>query len=214
MGKPLNPKGRKNDPPRPARRERPGRASPPSRPARKGRFLGSKAFWRLAAVAGLIVLVGVPVLADLMQGQFGGIADFDSLVAQGNAYYDEALRAQDRNDWNRAAQMFAGAAQAYERALALRPADADVRTSLGTVYYYQGQLEGNSSLVERAVQTWQEALSYEPDRPQTLLNLGIGYIYLGRNEEALVAWKRVLEVAPDSTYARQAQDLLEKYGGK
>ncbi len=191
---------------------RPARRAP--RPARKsrGRFLGSKAFWRLAAVAGLILLVGVPVLADLMQGQVGGVADFDALVAQGNAYYDEGQRAWDQGNWDRAAQMFTEAASFYERALALRPADTDVRTDLGTVYYYRGVLEDNPSQVEKAVRTWQEALSYEPDKPQTLLNLGIGYNYLGRSEEAVAVWQRVLEVAPNSAYAQEAQRLIEQYG--
>ncbi len=196
--------------PRPARSRHIGRSKPSPRPARKGRFLGSKAFWRLAAVAGLILLVGVPVLADLMQGQGGEVVDFDGLVAQGNAYYDEGLRVQ--GDRTRAAQMFARAADFYERALALRPADTDVRIQLGTAYYYQGTLEENPSLVEKAVWTWQETLSYEPDKAQALLNLGIGYIYLGRREEATAVWQRVIEVAPNSTYAQEAQRLIEQYG--
>ncbi|MGB9722463.1 MAG: tetratricopeptide repeat protein [Chloroflexia bacterium] len=200
--------------PRPARRERPGRPSLSSRPARKGkgRFLGSKAFWRLAAVVGLVILVGVPVLADLMQGRGGEVADFDGLVSQGHAYYEEALRAWDRGDRTRAARMFAGAADSYERALTLRPADADVRTELGTVYYYQGVLEDNPSRVEKAVQAWQTALSYEPDLPRALLNLGVGYTYLGRKEEAVALWQRVIEVAPDAPEAQEARRLLEEYG--
>lgn len=211
---PRPPKGRKvgfqaRSNSRPSRRERPGR--PSSRPARKGRFLGSKAFWRLAAVVGLIVLVGVPVLADLMQGQVGEVNDFDGLVAQGDALYSEGLRAWDQGNRERASQMFARAADSYERALALRPADADVHIELGTVYYYQGVLEENSSLVEKAVSTWQAALSYEPDKPQALLNLGIGYTYLGRKEEAMALWQRVIEVAPNSTYAQEAQRLIEQH---
>ncbi len=204
---------RPDDTLRPARRERPGRAPSPSRPTRKGkgRFLGSKAFWRLAAVAGLILLVGVPVLADLMQGQVGEVLDFDGLVAQGNAYYDEGLRAWNQGNRDRASQMFARAADSYERALALRPADTGVRTILGAVYYQQGEVEGNPALVEKAVQTWQVALSYKPDEPQVLLYLGIGYRDLGRKEEALAMWRRVIEVAPESAYAQKAQSLIEQY---
>lgn len=210
---PRPPKGRKvgfqaRSNSRPSRRERPGR--PSSRPARKGRFLGSKAFWRLAAVVGLIVLVGVPVLADLMQGQVGEVNDFDGLVAQGDALYSEGLRAWE-SDRARAVQMFAKAADSYERALALRPSDAQVRTALGRVYYSRGWLEENPSLVEKAVQTWQIALSYEPNQPEALLNLGIGYAYLGRKEEAMALWQRVIEVAPNSTYAQEAQRLIEQH---
>jgi cytochrome c-type biogenesis protein CcmH/NrfG len=53
--------------------------------------------------------------------------DFDSLVRLGDLYYD--------------GQQFPNAIQYYERALVIHPENPDVRTDLGTAYWYTGNAD-------------------------------------------------------------------------
>src|SRR5512146_1216370 len=77
--------------------------------------------------------------------------DYDSLVKLGNLFYD--------------GQQFPNAAQYYERALAIHPESADVRTDVATAYWYAGN-------ADRALAEMQISLKYRPGHPQTLFNLG------------------------------------------
>jgi cytochrome c-type biogenesis protein CcmH/NrfG len=62
--------------------------------------------------------------------------DADALVHLGNAAYD--------------AREFAQAADAYEKALKLRPNDPNVMTDLGTAYRYEGEVDKALELFRRA----------------------------------------------------------------
>lgn len=75
--------------------------------------------------------------------------DYDALVVLGNAAYD--------------AREFAQAAEAYEKALALHPADANVMTDLGTAYRNEGQ-------VEKALAMFRKARAADPKHWQSLYN--------------------------------------------
>ena len=77
--------------------------------------------------------------------------DFDSLVKLGNLFYD--------------GKEFPGAIQYYERALAIHPDNPDVRTDMGTAYWYTGN-------AEKAMAAMETSLKYRPGHPQTLFNLG------------------------------------------
>jgi Tfp pilus assembly protein PilF len=77
--------------------------------------------------------------------------DYDSLVKLGNVFYD--------------GQQFANAIQYYERALAIHPDNADVRTDMGTAYWYAGD-------ANKALSAMETSLKYRPGHPQTLFNLG------------------------------------------
>jgi cytochrome c-type biogenesis protein CcmH/NrfG len=77
--------------------------------------------------------------------------DFDSLVKLGNLYYD--------------GQQFPNAIQYYERALLIHPENPDVRTDMGTAYWYTGN-------AEKALASMETSLKYRPGHPQTLFNLG------------------------------------------
>src|ERR1700758_750992 len=53
--------------------------------------------------------------------------DYDSLIKLGNLFYD--------------GQQFATAIQYYERALTIHPENPDVRTDMGTAYFYNGNAD-------------------------------------------------------------------------
>jgi cytochrome c-type biogenesis protein CcmH/NrfG len=75
--------------------------------------------------------------------------DYDALVLLGNAAYD--------------AREFAQAADAYERALKIRPNDPNVMTDLGTAYRNEGQ-------VEKALELFRKARAADPKHWQSLYN--------------------------------------------
>ncbi|MBN1485953.1 MAG: tetratricopeptide repeat protein [Chloroflexia bacterium] len=179
------------------------------------------------AVVGVLVLIVPTVLIALEQGRSGtqdpqvaallarlesNPDDLEALISLGNLYFEEGVYWWDQNDMGRSLDAFERAAAYYESALRLEPDNADVRTDLGTMYYYQGQLRDSAEWLQAAVREWELALAYEPDKIETLYNLGIGYLALDQIEQARAMWQRVIEVAPDSADAQRAQQMLDQYG--
>lgn len=214
---------------RPARWQREQAKGRRSSSSDGGRFFGSKLFWRLAAIVAVIVMVVPttlmalvgdepavedPQLAELLARLEQDPDDFATLVELGNYHYELGLSWSDRGDDSQALDAFEAAAAYYERALRQDPADSGVRTDLGTMHYYQGLLRDDPALTQQAIQEWQVALSYEPNRPETLLNLGIGYLVLDEVGQAVAVWQMVIEIAPGSEHAQQARQLIEQYGGR
>lgn len=143
--------------PRPERRGR--KASRPVRrekPARRGghstRFWRNKWFWRAAAVLGLIVLVGVPVVAELTQvwrtspeEEWDAILqrlnrnpdDTAALMDLGDIYYRQGQAWRNQGNYENAVAHFVYAADSYARVLQLQPgneaAAAAVRLALHDV---------------------------------------------------------------------------------
>jgi tetratricopeptide (TPR) repeat protein len=105
------------------------------------------------------------------------------LTNLGNVYYD--------------AQQYATAVDYYGRALAVQPADASVRTDMGTAYWYLGNADA-------ALTAFHQALRDSPNNPNTLFNLGL-VEWQGKKDgaAALAAWKQLLAAHPD--YAGRAQ---------
>jgi len=223
-------KGEDSYAPRPARRSRAAgrpRRSTSSRGAKGGRFFERKNLGRLAALAAILILVVPTVLVAVVQTRPSGTIDpaeylarleenpddLAALVALGNHYYDEGLAWWNQGDGDLALQSFAVAAGYYEQAVRQDPANTDMRTDLGTMYFYQGSLWPDSTLVDQAIQTWSEVLALEPDKVEAIYNLGVAYDYQGQSSMALAAWQRVIEVAPGSDYARDAQRRIEEIRG-
>jgi Flp pilus assembly protein TadD len=127
------------------------------------------------------------------------------------------------------------AIQNYRRSLEHNPFDADTRNNLGLIYYRRGELESarveieeairlqpqfsdacyNLGLVlyrqkdlEGAVGFFQRALSNDPEYHRARFNLGVAYFELGKNELAEEQWLRLLELAPGTSIAQQAQENL------
>ena len=127
-----------------------------------------------------------PLLAAVRQNP----NDFDSLVKLGNIYYD--------------GQQFANSIQYYERALAIHPENVDVRTDMGTAYWYSGN-------ADKALSELQASLKYKPGHPQTLFNLGwVRWQGKADAKGAVEAWEQLLKANPD--YPQK--DQVEKYIAK
>ena len=95
----------------------------------------------------------------------------------GNIYYD--------------AQQFPTAIDFYQRALKVAPANADVRTDMATAYWYNGN-------ADTAIAEFQKSLTYEPNKANTLFNLGI-VEFQGKMDvdKAVAAWQKLLDTNPN-----------------
>jgi tetratricopeptide (TPR) repeat protein len=110
-------------------------------------------------------------------------------VQLGNTYFD-AERYPDAIKW-------------YEQALTIDPKNADASTDLGVSYYY-------SNRSDDALKQFENSLRLDPKHAKTLLNKGI-VLAFGKQDlsGAAEAWRKVVELAPNSPEAQAAQRGLE-----
>src|ERR1017187_222865 len=101
----------------------------------------------------------------------------DLLASIGNFYYD--------------AQQYPVAVDYYGRALKAKPADAAVRTDMGTAYWYMGN-------ADTAIAEFNKALTYTPNNPNTLFNLGL-VKWKGKMDSAgaIADWEKLLATSPN-----------------
>lgn len=118
--------------------------------------------------------------------------DAMSLIALGNAYYDEGKWPQ--------------ATDTYARALAVEPKNVDVRTDMGTALYYQGK-------AQEAIDAYHLALKEKPDHLNAHMNLGIVYRSTGNSVDAKAHWTKAMSLAQDPEVQKQLKVLLGSVGG-
>ena len=130
------------------------------------------------------------VAAPLLEAVKKDPNDFASLVKLGNIYYD--------------GQQFPDAIQYYERALVLHPENADVRTDMGTAYWYQGN-------ADKAVMELEKSLKYRPGYAQALFNLGV-VRWQGKTDPkgAVQAWQELLKANPNYPQRQQVEQFIQK----
>jgi cytochrome c-type biogenesis protein CcmH/NrfG len=125
-----------------------------------------------------------PVLAELKNKP----NDRELVVKAGNIFYD--------------AQQYPVAIKYYEEALKLDPKDANVRTDLGTAYYYLGD-------ADRALTEISQSLKDQPNHAQSLLNLGlIKWQSKMDINGAVVAWQKLLDTNPNYEQAPMIKQMI------
>jgi len=99
------------------------------------------------------------------------------LASIGNFYYD--------------AQQYSTAVDYYGRALKAKPSDAAVRTDMATAYWYMGN-------ADTAIAEFNKSLTYEPNKPNTLFNLGL-VKWQGKMDinGAVADWEKLLATNPN-----------------
>jgi tetratricopeptide (TPR) repeat protein/TolB-like protein len=103
-------------------------------------------------------------------------------------------------------RLFDQAVEAYTKAIELRPFYADAHVGLGEAKAAKGDIDG-------AIAAFQKALVYNPVNPRVPLALGkIYYSEKGLYYESVNAYKRAIELDPDSVDARMG--LGEVYEDK
>jgi cytochrome c-type biogenesis protein CcmH/NrfG len=128
--------------------------------------------------------------APLLDAVSKNPSDFDSLVKLGNVYYD--------------GQQYQNAIPYYERALAIHPENPDVRTDMGTAYWYIGD-------ADKAIAAMQISLKYRPGHPQTLFNLG-WVLWQGKADPdgAVNKWETLLKMNPNYPQRQQVEQYIAK----
>jgi cytochrome c-type biogenesis protein CcmH/NrfG len=129
-------------------------------------------------------------VGPLLEAVNSNPTDFDSLVKLGDLYYD--------------GKQFPNAIQYYERALAIHPENPDVRTDLGTAYWYTGN-------ADKALAEMETSLEYKPGHPQTLFNLGwVKWQGKADAKGAVAAWQKLLKTNPDYPQKQQVEQYIAK----
>jgi cytochrome c-type biogenesis protein CcmH/NrfG len=116
--------------------------------------------------------------------------DYDSLVKLGDLFYD--------------GKQFPNAIEYYQRALAIHPENPDVRTDMGTAYWYNGD-------ADKAIAELQTSLKFRPGHPQTLFNLG-WVRWQGKTDPkgAVEAWEQLLKANPEYPQRQQVEQYIAK----
>jgi len=117
----------------------------------------------------------------------------DLLASIGNIYYD--------------AQQYSMAVDYYGRVLKAKPADAAVRTDMGTALWYTGN-------VDAALLQFDTALSFEPNNANTLFNRGV-VRWQGKQDAAgaIADWEKLLASDPSYPGRSQVEQLIAQAQG-
>jgi cytochrome c-type biogenesis protein CcmH/NrfG len=112
-----------------------------------------------------------------------------TLLAQaGNVYYD--------------AQLYQDSIEYYKKSLALDSNSASIRTDMATAIWYLGD-------ADTAITELNKALLAEPNKAQTLFNLGM-IKWRGKMDVkgAVADWEKLLKTSPDYPERQQVEQLL------
>ncbi|HVP43610.1 MAG TPA: tetratricopeptide repeat protein [Terriglobales bacterium] len=121
-------------------------------------------------------------------------SDPGPLVQIGNTYYDH--------------KFYAEAITYYQKALALKPNDVNVRTDLGTALWYTGS-------AKEAVAEFEKSLKVDPNHAQTLFNMGVVKLNgLNDKKGAIAAWQHLLDANPNYPDRQKVQEMLQKAKGQ
>lgn len=140
--------------------------------------------------------------------------NLEAWIALGNTYFgwanleiQLASSAKDKEKVaSKAAVYWSEAVKAYQQALALDPANPNVRTDMAICYYQLGQ-------PDKAVREIKEVLSKKSDFAPAYFHLGLVYESQNKLKEAQRAWEKFLKLEPSGENAdliRQQLNELKK----
>jgi cytochrome c-type biogenesis protein CcmH/NrfG len=110
------------------------------------------------------------------------------LASIGNIYYDT--------------QQYSLAIDYYQRSLQSQPANTGVRTDMATAYWYLGD-------ADTAITEFNKSLAYEPNKANTLFNLGV-VKWRGKMDVsgAVAAWQQLLKTSPNYEEKDKVLELM------
>lgn len=123
-------------------------------------------------------------VADLMGKLQENPQDVAVLFGLGNLYYQA-------NDYQQASEW-------YQKVLDVNADDEKGLVALGATSFNLGDLA-------KAEQLWTRAAELYPNNPEVFYDLGFLYMTTQRMDEMQVAWDKVVEIAPDSEFAKTVQ---------
>jgi tetratricopeptide (TPR) repeat protein len=95
----------------------------------------------------------------------------------------------------------------YEKAIALCPQFADLRTRLGTLLREANDLP-------RAREQYEAAVASRPSYAPARIQLGVTLLALGKSDAAAEQWRQVLDVEPDNVHAKMYLRMMAAARGE
>jgi Flp pilus assembly protein TadD len=105
------------------------------------------------------------------------------------------------------AERFKLAALEYRKALQLRPASVEAKAGLGIALV---KTDPEPSGYAEAVKLLQESLEVESSNAQAWLALGMAYQFTRRDERAVRAYKKFLELEPAGVSSAEVKAMLQQ----
>lgn len=90
------------------------------------------------------------------------------------------------------------------RVYAFDPLESDRNIKIGNYYMHKGGTSGYRAAVGR----YEDATKYNPNSPEAFFRLGEAEEKLKNADAAKIAFRRVIQLAPDSKLAHEAQKKL------
>ncbi len=209
-----------------------GKDLPPRKKAAKSLVMRLER-WQLFAGAGLIVLVGFFVYAeitkdrpqiqqhvheDLSAEAAGVVREIEQLQKTVNENPNDAgsmlrlanlLHDHSRQD----SRLLFRAREAYKSYLALNPGNPDARVDLGIVYFELAQVDTTNArqLFGKAIDEMHTAARAHPEHQAAAFNLGIVNLHAGNTDESSLWFRKAIEINPESDLGTRAKRLLEQH---
>jgi tetratricopeptide (TPR) repeat protein len=116
--------------------------------------------------------------------------NFNTIAQLANLYYD--------------GRQYPEAVKYYQLAVKIQPTNVDVLTDLGTSLWFLGNADG-------AIAEFQKALTFRPDHPGTLFNLGV-VRWEGKLDPkgAVQAWEELLRLNPNYPQKQEVQEYIDR----
>lgn len=144
-------------------------------------------------------------------------------IELGHALYDSTVVVRERlgsgdqslqNIYIERLPRWLEAADAYRKALAIQPADAQVRADLAASLCYYGADANDQGYVTQGIAEAEQALAAQPEDGRVLLSMGLCLVSADppQTQRALEQWQRLV-VLPnaDQNLVFQARQLIEEY---
>ena len=98
---------------------------------------------------------------------------------------------------------YSTATKYYEDSVRIKP-DAVVLVKLGGAYHHAGD-------DDKSIDTWNRALSLDPNNPDALFNIGfVKWKAQGDREAAIAAWQKLLKTNPNHPKRTQVEEMIVK----
>ena len=189
--------------------------------------------WQLFAGAGLVVLVGFFIYAEITKERpriqqhaqenlsadaAGAVREIEQLQKSVNENPKDPgsmlrlanlLHDHSRQD----ARLLFRALEAYKSYLALNPVNPDARVDLGIVYFELAQTDSVNArqLFGKAIDEMQTATRAHPEHQAAAFNLGIVNLHAGNTDESSRWFRKAIEISPESDLGTRAKRLLEQH---
>ena len=86
----------------------------------------------------------------------------------------------------------------------LNPLESDRCVKVGNFYMHKGTPQGYRAALSR----YEEATKYNPNSPEAFFKVGEAHEKLKNEDAAKLAFQKVIQIAPDSKFAREAKKKL------